>query len=223
MKPNLATLVFGIVAVATTNFAFAQGKQPIFNGKDFSGWHNYNSAGVTSIWRVDSGAIVLTGTNGGDLVTDADYENFELEWEWKIASGGNSGVFYLVDERKDFATLDMTGAEYQIADNEQFKTKNLPKYHTGSCDGLYAPEVDATLPIGQWNKSKLRLRNGQVQHFLNGKLVLSYTLWTDQWKADVASSKLRTKPAYGLANKGKIGLQDHGDRVWYRNLYVTRL
>jgi hypothetical protein len=216
-----ASLFVGLVTLP--DLTFAQSKKAIFNGKDFSGWHNYNTTGVSPIWQVDSGAMVLTGAKGGDIVTDAEYENFELEWEWKISANGNSGVFYLVDERKEYAVPYLTGVEYQILDNKGHKDGKLLSHQAGADYDIYPAKEDATKPVGEWNSSKIRIVKGHVEHHMNGKLLLSYDLWTEKWKSDVAASKFKAMPAYGLAKKGKIGLQDHGDKVWYRNIFITKL
>lgn len=198
----------------------------LFNGKDLKGWHNYGKAGqpVKEQWVVDEGAIHLSNRGGGDIVTDAEYENFELQLEWKISEAGNSGIFYLVNEdTAKYKAIWHTAPEYQVLDDDKHPDGKYESHRAGANYDLIVPKPGNTKPVGEWNKTRLVVNKGKVEHWLNDVLVVSYELWTPEWEAMVAKSKFKSREGYGRSRKGRIGLQDHGDKVWFRNLSITRL
>jgi hypothetical protein len=165
---------------------------------------------------------VLTHTKGGgDIVTDKEYDNFILELDWKISEGGNSGIFFHVNEEHDYVWLG--GPEMQILDNVSHANGMKPETSAGANYALHAPCCDVTKPIGEWNHVKLVVDGPHVEHWLNGKKLLEYELWSDDWKARVAASKFKDMPPYGLGKTGHIALQDHGDIVSFRNIQITPL
>lgn len=207
--------------IAKTN---KKGWTSLFNGKDLKGWHNYGKSGVKPQWVIDENAIHLTGGGGGDIVTDQEFENFELELEWKISEKGNSGLFYLVNEdTSKYKAIWHTAPEYQILDNEGHPDGKFESHRAGANYDLIIPEPGHTAPVGQYNKTRLVVNKGKVEHWLNGALVVTYTLWTPEWEEMVAKSKFNKHKGYGRAKMGRIGLQDHGDKVWFRNIRIRKL
>ena len=201
----------------------------LFNGEDLSGWRSYGEATPRSAWIVEDGAIVLdvdqftTSTTGGDLITDGQFENFELELEWKISAGGNSGIFFGVREIAGQQVAYRTGIEMQVLDNDRHVDGNLPETSAGACYGLYAPAEDAVRPVGEYNKVRLVVRDSNVEHWLNGHLIVEYTIGSKDWSARVAESKFADWEHFGIYRAGHIALQDHTDRVWFRNIRIREL
>lgn len=195
---------------------------PLFDGRSLEGWHLYGkpSEPVTG-WEAVDGALKRTAASG-DLISDRSYGDFDLRFEWKIAPGGNSGVFYRAAESKE--AVYWTGIEYQILDNDRHPDgKNGPDRHAAAVYGMYPPQNARTAPVGEWNQSRIVARGAQVEHWLNGTKVAEYTLWTPEWKKRVTETKFKDWPGYGMEKSGHIGLQDHGDEVSYRNLRIREL
>ncbi len=210
--------------------AFAQKKaKPIFNGKDFTGWHVFNKGPVTDKWKVEDGAMVLAEKGGGDLVTDKEYESFELELEWKIAEGGNSGVMWGVIEDKKYCCPYLTGPEMQVLDDERHpdaKAGKTGNHKAGSLYDMIPPSTfTAVKPAGQWNLAKMRIdhKANKGTFWLNGVKVVEFDLSGPNWDSLVANSKFKSWEGFGKFSKGKIALQDHGDKVWYKNIKLKEL
>jgi len=206
----------------------AAGWKLLFNGKTLDGWRDYNGTEVTGPWVVEDGTLAALGKGddaNGYIVTDKQYENFELAFDWKISEGGNSGVLYHVVESPHFKVPYVTGPEFQIIDNVGFPHK-LEDWQMACAD--YAmhvadPAKTNLKPAGEWNTSKIIFDNGHVEHWLNGEKVVEFEAWTDNWFQRKNSGKWEMAPEYGLAHKGVFSLQDHGDRSWYRNIKVREL
>ncbi|MFN8257377.1 MAG: DUF1080 domain-containing protein [Bacteroidales bacterium] len=215
----------------------------LFDGKTFTGWRGYNSTTIPPVWTIDNGTIKInkaaegqTGRRkGGDLIFDKKFKNFELELEWKVAKGSNSGIFYLGQEIKTLP-LYTSAPEYQVLDNQNHPDGTAGKNGNHQSASLYdmIPAVPQNaLPFDQWNKTKIVVNNGKVQHYQNDVLVVEYELWTDKWKEMLENSKFSSKAwpeAYKLLincggdnHDGYIGLQDHGDDVWFRNIRIKEL
>jgi hypothetical protein len=201
----------------------------LFNGHNLDGWHTYNEAAPRAAWIVEDGAIVLDvdeATNdetGGDLISDAEFENFELELEWKISPGGNSGIFFGVRELPELVHGYDTGLEMQVLDNALHNDGKTPITSAGACYGLYAPAADATRPVGEYNQVRIIRRDNHVEYWLNGQRVVSYEIGSDDWATRIAGSKFADWEHFAKYPLGRIGLQDHTDRVWYRNIRIRRL
>jgi len=206
----------------------AAGWELLFDGATLDGWRDYNGTEVTGIWVVENGTLAALGQGAdeyGYIVSDKQYENFELVFDWKISQGGNSGVFYHVVERPEVSVPYATGPEYQILDNVGFPEQLDDDQLAGADYGMYAPDLSKVRlkPVGQWNNSKIVFDNGHVEHWLNGEKVLEFEAWSEEWFELVNSGKWDDFPEYGLARRGVFSLQDHGDRVWYRNMKVREL
>lgn len=222
----LITLAFQVAAQNNklSDVEKKKGYQLLFDGKSTKGWHTYGLNETKPQWVIEDGALHLKEAGGGDIVTEQDFENFELELEWKISEGGNSGIFYLVQEDpSNYKAVYHTGPEYQVLDDDKHPDGKYPSHRAGANYDLIIPVPGKTKPVGQWNKTKITINQGQVTHFLNGTKVVEYTLWTPQWEEMVRNSKFSKFPGYGKARSGKIALQDHGDKVWYRNIKIKQL
>ena len=204
--------------------------QRLFDKKTLIGWHTFQKPGqpIPANWEVADGAIHYTGTRGGgDIVTDNAYGNFELELEWKIAVGGNSGIMYHVSEDTIYKATYETGPEMQVLDDARHPDANAGRegsHKAGSLYDMLPPnDLAAVKPAGQWNKVRLRVLNGQAEHFMNGKEIVAYPTSGPSWDAMVAKSKFKNWAGFGKFTTGKIALQDHGDQVWYRNIRIREL
>ena len=206
--------------------AVKKGKwESLFDGKTTKGWHNYLKQDVSSAWKVENGVLTLAGKGGGDIVTDKEYENFELELEWKIAEGGNSGIFYRVHEDAQYKVPYLTGPEVQILDDERHPDAKAGKNNNRTAGSLYdmLPPSKKANPAGQWNKVRVLVNNNHAEHWMNGVKVVEYNLSGDDWKNMVKDSKFATWDGFNKYSKGHIGLQDHGDIVSFRNIRIREL
>jgi hypothetical protein len=203
----------------------------LFDGASMAGWHGYNKQDIKA-WTIDDCSLKTVGTEGNygsdtraDLVTDRDYTNFELSFDWKGSKGGNSGAMYGVIEDPKYDTAWKTGPEYQLADDVNFPIKLEPARTTAANYSMHAP--DATLkvlkPVGEWNSSRIIVNGAHVEHWLNGRKVVAFERWTPEWNALRDSGKWKTAPDYGKARTGRIVLQDHGSLFWFRNIKLRTL
>ena len=187
-------------------------------------WRRYGGEGIPEAWQVDAeGVLHFSGEGeGGDIITVDQYENFELELEWKISPMGNSGIMFRVSEDYDYPWR--TGPEYQILDNEGHPdAEQGPDRHAGANYDLHAPSTEAVNPAGEWNQARIIVEGAFVEHWLNGEKIVDYELWNDDWKAAIAQSKWIDMPDYGMSKVGHICLQDHSDPVWFRNIRIRSL
>lgn len=198
-----------------------EGWIPLFDGKSLDGWKKYNGQPIQSGWVVEDGVLSLKQKGGGDIITEEQFENFELEFEWKITPGGNSGVMYLV-KTGDPAPY-FSGPEYQILDDAKHRDGKNPKTSAGALYALVAAKDKDVEPVGEWNSSKIVLKNQHLEHWLNGKKVVEIQMHSDKWDELVKNSKFSKWKQFGKAQKGHICLQDHGDPVSFRNLRIRRL
>lgn len=195
------------------------GETKLFNGKDLTGWTNAEGKPVTEGWKVEDGVLHRESKNGGDIITEKEYGDFELTWDWKIVSGGNSGLKYLVHFIPNKGPL---GFEYQLLDDEKHPDGKLPTHRTAALYDIIAPASDKKVnPPGEWNTSRLIIRGTHVEHWLNGQKVVDTDMSGEAFKAAFAKSKYKGIPNFGEGPKGHILLQDHGDGVWFRNITIV--
>ena len=202
----------------------AEGWKLLFDGKTTEGWRKYRGRKVGDAWQVADGALVLDhskGKDGGDIVTNEQFDNFELAFDWKISKGGNSGVMYRVTEDNDAPYF--SGPEYQLLDNRGHDDGKSTLTSAGSAYAVYPPSKDVTKPIGEWNQSRILVNGNHVEHWLNGEKIVSYELGSEDWLKRIKNSKWKDVPTYGKAPKGHIDLQDHGDKVAFRNIKIRQL
>lgn len=201
------------------------GPQPIFDGNTLNGWRTFKNKEADS-WYVQDGMICNKGnknpkTKHADLITVKQYADFELSLDWKIAPQANSGILYLVSEA--YSSSYFSGPEYQLIDDAGYPGKLEDWQKTGANYAMNPPMVDATKPAGEWNHTVIRVFKGAVEHWLNGKKVASYVLWSDEWKNHKATGKWKDHPEYGMTARGHIALQDHGGEIWFRNIELREL
>lgn len=227
-----ASFLLGGFLIASTTFAqdntlskkeIKSGWVLLFDGKTTSGWHNFKKDSVSSKWKVEDGALHLTGKGGGDICTNGKYADFILELDWKISEAGNSGIFYLGSEDTAYKAIWNTSPEYQVLDNQKHPDRKLLSHQASANYDLIAPPADYTKPVGQYNHTRIKIENGKVEHWLNGKKTVEYTLWSPEWEEMVKKSKFSKFPGYGRNKSGVISLQDHGDKVWFKNIKIKVL
>jgi len=200
----------------------------LFDGKSMEGWRDYNGDSLTGPWKAEKGTLTSLGLGSdstGYIVTKEEYGNFVLTFDWKIGEGGNSGFFYHVVERPGFKVPYVTGPEYQVLDDIGFPQKLEEWQKTGADYAMYTCDNEKKIvkKAGEWNNSKIVFDNGKVEHWLNGQKVVEFEAWTDDWFARKESGKWDFAPEYGLARSGLFALQDHGSRVWYKNIKIKEL
>lgn len=211
-----------------TNAEKTEGWKLLFNGKDLTNWRIFKNLQGSS-WKVSKGILCSekpSGDKNPDLITNDMYENFELQIDWKISPQGNSGIMYHVTE--DNNETYESGPEYQLIDDKGFPEKIEDYQKTAANYAMQAPSVDATKAPGEWNHTVIIVNNGHVEHWLNGKKVVEYELWTDKWKQQKMAGKWKTIPAYGAAKSGHIALQaSHSSvantGVCFKNIKIKEL
>lgn len=199
----------------------AAGWKLLFDGKTTAGWRGYQKDEVPKYWQVIDGTLDRV-QDCGDLITIDQYASFELTADWRISTGGNSGIMYHVTE--DYPQPGMSGPECQILDNVHGTDPTL----AGWCYGLYVPPIDpktgkpldTTHPAGQWNTTRILVDGAHVEHWMNGVKYVEYELWSDDWNQRVAHSKFTAWPKFALAKTGYVCLQDHGGEVAFRNVKI---
>lgn len=204
------------------------GWQLLFDGKTTKGWHKYGNQPVGAAWQVKGGVLLLDtlakAGNGGDIVTDEEFENYHLQLDWKIAKNGNSGIIFNIHENKEKYNYPWnTGPEMQIIDNAGHPDGKYIKHRAGDLYDLIKSTKEIEKPVGEWNHAEIKCVNGKLDLYLNGENVVSTTLWTDDWKKLVAGSKFKTMEGFGIYRKGRIGLQDHGNEVQFKDIKIKRL
>jgi hypothetical protein len=202
----------------------SDGWQLLFDGQSLAGWRPYRAPkGVIGAgWKIEDGVLKkLAGVKGGDIITEKQFDDYELTWEWRIPKGANNGVKYLVTEQRPEAP----GIEYQMLDDESERWSKIPaKEKTASFYQVLPPVADKGYkPAGEWNSSRILVKGNHVEHWLNGKKALEYELGSEAVKAAVAQSKFKKFPDFGQKIKGHIMLTDHQDEAWFRNLKLREL
>jgi hypothetical protein len=202
----------------------AAGWQLLFDGTTIDKWRGNNGTGVPANWSVAGGAIAAAKGPGGDLVSVDEFGDFELVVDFKVAKNGNSGIFYRGVEAKG-EPIYHSAPEFQVIDNDGHPdARNGPDRFCGANYALDPPNpASACKPAGEWNSARLLVKGAHVEHWLNGTKVVDYELWSEKWKGQVAASKFKAWPAYGMAKSGRIGLQAHGDEVAFKNLKIRSL
>jgi hypothetical protein len=180
-----------------------------------------NGNPVPAGWVQEADGTITRVAKAGNIISKQEYENFEIEWEWKLETGGNSGIKYWVNKFEKGGWL---GVEYQMIDD--VKHADAIKGDNHSTASIYdikgAAKDKAVKPAGEWNTSKVIVKDGKIEHWLNGKLAVASDSKSEEWKEGIAKSKF--KAVQGFApGKGKLMLTDHGDPVWWKNIRVKAL
>ena len=187
-----------------------------------SAWRGYKMQSVPGEWTQLDAKTFGKEKSAEDLVTRDEYGDFELELEWKLSPGGNAGVFYHATEEGD--KVYWTGPEYQLLDDARHADGKNPLTSAGADYGLYAPPPGITKPAGEWNTTRIVARGAHVEHWLNGKKVVEYDLWSPDWEAKVKASKFAEWPGYGRAKAGRLAIQgDHAGTLQIRNARIRSL
>jgi len=236
-----ALLVFSLLTIFTTvsmaqtpntltKKEVKQGWKLLFDGKTTKGWHTYLRDTVGSKWTVQNGAIVFDPSKprngGGDLVTNDEFENYELNLEWKISKGGNSGIIFDIQEDPKYRATYLTGPEMQVLDNIDAED-NKKENHLAGC--LYDMAGDATVskpkPVGEWNQVRLIQNKGHLTFYLNGVKTFDGQIGSETWNKLVENSKFKDKAFANFAKvaKGKIALQEHPGSSQWRNIKIKAL
>lgn len=203
----------------------------LFDGQTLEGWSKYGDGQMGNGWKVQDGAIYLDATNkanwtegdGGDIVTNEEFENFHFKYDWKIAENGNSGVIFFVKESQEYPYPWSTGLEMQVLDNDGHPDAKIRTHRAGDLYDLIESSEETVKPVGEWNTAEIISDNGKLELHLNGTKIVETTLWNEEWDTMVKESKFKDMPGFGKYQKGKIALQDHGDEVWFRNLQIKKL
>jgi hypothetical protein len=194
----------------------AAGWRLLFDGKTTAGWRSFKKQSFPAQgWAIEDGCLrKVPKVHGGDIISVDEFDDFDLEWDWRLAPRGNNGVKYFVTEERDEAI----GHEYQMIDEALMED---PKGSTASFYDVLPPSADKPLnPPGQWNHSRVLARGNHVEHWLNGAKVLEYELGSERVLAGVAKSKFRDVKGFGTKIKGRILLTDHQDEAWFRNIKI---
>jgi len=195
----------------------------LFDGTTMNGWRTYKNQ-KTDDWYVENGELYckMEGvTKRADMITNDQYENFELQIDWKIAPKENSGIIYMVTEENG-ATYE-SGPEYQLIDDVGYPGKLSDKQLSGANYDMQAPNAKVAKPAGEFNHTKIVINKGHVEHWLNGTKVVEYELWSNEWQQQKENSKWKNVKPYGMSKKGYIALQDHGGGVAFKNIKIKPL
>ncbi len=205
--------------------------ETLFDGTDLEKWQAYNRDSRSSQWKGEDGVISFSPAKGDKrikeyLMTNDKYENFELQIEWKISKGGNSGILWGIQEMEKYDEPYYTGPEIQILDNERHPdSKNGLNRTAGALYDMVPPSEDVTNPAGEWNKEVIHIDHAENKGWvmLNGVKVTEFPVNGEAWKNMVKNSKFKEWEDFGTNQKGYIALQDHDDKVWFRNIKIKEL
>ena len=216
----------------------------LFDGKTTTGWRGYGKDYLPAGWTIAGDFLILnhTGNEGGDIIFDYKFKNFELKLEWKVPKAGNSGIFYLAREVKakdiisgeyKLQSMFVAAPEYQILDNDNHPDAKLGKNgnrKSGSLYDMIAAEPQTANPYGEWNHARIRVEKGNVTHWLNEVKVVEYSFIGQSWVDLLQSGKFGQtkwplafelmKDCGGKKHEGYIGLQDIGDDISFRNIRI---
>jgi hypothetical protein len=216
---NLALLL--AILLASTAAAQSGAWRPLFDGKSTAGWRGYKSQKVPAGWRVENGTLAKSKPVD-DIVSKDQFGDFELEIEWKIGEGGNSGIFYRGTE--EYEHIYWTAPEYQLLDDIKGADNKSRLTSAGAAYGLYPSPAGHLKPVGEWNVTRIVAKGAHVEHWLNGFKLLEYELWSPDWEAKVRASKFGEWPRYGRNKKGHLALQgDHDGALAFRSIRIREL
>lgn len=209
----------------------SEGWQLLFDGSSLNGWHKYGTDSIGKAWEINDNSIHLAvsdkkdwqAKNGGDIISANAFTNFHLKLDWKVAKDGNSGIiFYVHEDPTQYKYPWMTGPEMQVLDNNGHPDAKIIKHRAGDLYDLITSK-ETVKPAMEWNHAEIISNNGLLQFYLNGEKVVETTMWDAAWVDRIAKSKFHEFPGFGTYKKGKLCLQDHGDKVWYKNIKIKEL
>ena len=193
----------------------------LFDGQKVNGLRGYKQQGFPDSWEIVDGTMKTIPGHGVDLISEDVYKNFELELEWKVPEGGNSGIFYFATEEGDY--IWQSAPEMQVLDDKKHTDGKNKLTSAGALYAMIAPPKSVVNPVGEFNKVRIKAKDNHVEHWLNGTKVVEYKYQSDDMWALVAKSKFKSMPLFAKASAGHIGLQHHGEEVWYRAIRVREL
>lgn len=208
----------------------------LFDGTSTEGWRAFNGDKLPDKWIIEDGMLTFNTDKkietehqgGSDIIyASEEFENFELYLEWKIPEGGNSGVLYHLKE--GIGSMPEIGPEYQLLDDlkwEEINNATLEEWQkTGADYAMHVPDNDQKIvkPAGEWNTTRIIFTPDNVEHWLNGKKLLSFKPWSEDWYERKSQGKWKDSPNYGKFKSGYIGLQDHDSPLWFRNIKIKKL
>ncbi|MDE0260826.1 MAG: DUF1080 domain-containing protein [Bryobacterales bacterium] len=210
-------LALALLALHGVALAAEPGFETLFDGSTLSAWTVLPREQPSGGWRVEDNVLLVEG-RPGNLATSEQFADFDLRLEWKLAELGNSGVFYRFAGTGNPA---VAAIEYQLADNARTASQQHANRKAGSAYGLYAPQGDPAPHIGAWNTLRVVARGNRVEHWLNGQKVVEFDLGSPDFAARARAAG--KDEAFAQARSGRIVLQDHASRVWFRNIRIRRL
>lgn len=197
----------------------AAGWRLLFDGQSLSAWRGYKRDSLPGGWQAVDGALTRVAP-AGDIVTREQFKNFELSLEWKVGPRGNSGVFYRAIEGD--SEIYWTAPEMQVLDDaghpEEWRSRSA-----GALYDMYPAPAGVVKPAGEWNHARIVANGSHIEHWLNGRKVVECEIGSPDWERRLKASKFEPHPSFGKSVEGHIGLQDHGDRVAFRNIKIREL
>lgn len=228
----ISTLIFFVVTAAAQNTLTEKEKQEgwksLFNGNDLTGWHSYLKKAPGSGWKVNDGAIFINendkSNDNTDLITDEEFENFDLKLEFKTDTCANSGVMFYVHEDAKYQNTWETGPEMQI-DDVVCGPDHLSKMNRmGTLYDLYPVDSEYVGPSGHWYEYEIKADHGHLQLFEDGHKVVDAQMWNQHWKDLIAAVKFKDMPGFGTYKKGHIAFQGtENGQIWFRNIRIKAL
>lgn len=227
-------ITFGFLACSQSSSTTQESSEEwkvLFDGKSMAGWRAYNSDEPGTAWKVVDGTLMLDDSekvddkikDGGNLLTVDQYENFELALEWKISPCGNSGIMFNAVADGTYEEPWHTAPEMQVLDNSCHPDAQIIKHRAGDLYDMISCSEETVKPAGEWNQVRIISNQGKVQFWLNDVNVVSFDMRSAAWDSMIANSKFKALPAFGKARKGHIVLQDHDNKVWFRNIKIKEL
>jgi len=205
----------------------------LFDGRSTDGWRSYGKDKAGSSWVASSGMLMLdskkgadgkfSAPDGGTIITNETYKDFEFSVDWKISSCGNSGIMYFVHEAEEYGAAYSTGPEMQILDDMCHPDTKFPKRRAGCLYDMVEGKYGTVNPAGEWNTAKVISKDGKVEHWQNGRKIVEFTMFDDNWKRMIAGSKFADWKGFGTYDVGHIALQDHDNPVFFKNIKIRKL
>jgi hypothetical protein len=194
----------------------------LFDGEKTYGLRGYKQSDFPwDSWAIENGTLKTIPPRGVDLISEDVYKNFELELEWKVSTGGNSGIFYFATEEAD--RIWQSAPEMQVLDDDAHQDGKRKMTSAGALYDLIPPSAKVVKPVGEFNQVRIIVQDNHVEHWLNGTKVVEYEYGSEALIKLIAKSKFKDMPYFAKANEGHIGLQHHGEEVWYRNVRIRKL
>ncbi|HUX94199.1 MAG TPA: DUF1080 domain-containing protein [Bacteroidales bacterium] len=198
----------------------------LFDGTTTAGWHGYNLKVFPDAWAIEDGCLTMNTTGSAeslDIVTDKIYRNFAISVDYKVTPGANSGVIFQIKEDTIYKFPYETGPEMQIIDDDGWPGKLEEWQESGANYAMYAAKTKAGKPVGEWNNLFLAVKDNKVTQILNSVVVVEYEKYSDEWTKLRNSGKWADYPDYGKYDEGHISLQNHGTKVWFRNIKLKEI